>query len=57
MENLSYEKLIETYVVAKRVGLAEPFIQLIEQEFQRRQMTLEEIYTDELKRRQKDLTI
>lgn len=43
MKNLSREKLIETYIVAQNEGLADIFLQLIKDEMQSRQVTLEEV--------------
>lgn len=48
MKSLSREQLIETYIVAKREGLADMFIQLIEKELQDRHISLEKICTYEL---------
>lgn len=43
MKNLSREQLIDTYLIAQKVGLADIFIQLIEQEMKSRQVTLDEV--------------
>lgn len=43
MENLSYQALLETYLKAKELGLAEVFIRMIEEEMEKRGITEREI--------------
>jgi len=51
MKNLSREELIKTYITAQKLGLANIFIQLIEQELYERNITKKEISKHQIERK------